>query len=100
MSGIYDNMAESFRERRAAQRQDVVRRIKDLMDDVSRLEREKELTRKSLDALIVTYVVDRLAKRDPEGVDIFRNMLPDNLHAKIDETKEMYEYIHGITPTL
>lgn len=97
---MYDNMAESFRERRAAQRQDVVHRIQDLMSDVSRLERERDIARKSLDALIVSYVVDRLAKKDLEGVEIFRNMLPDNLHAKIDETKEMFEYIHGITPTL
>lgn len=93
-------MADSFRERRAAQRQEVVSRAKTLLEDLSRLEKERETVSSALDRLVFSYVVDRLSKKDLEGVKIFRNMVPEKLHRKIDDTIAMFEAIHGITPTL
>lgn len=100
MAGHYDRMADSFRERRAAQRQEVFDRVSNLMDDLSRLDNEREMVSRAIDGLVVSYVVDRLAKRDMDGVKMFRNMVPPKLHKKIDDTIEMFEFIHGSTPTL
>ena len=100
MTGHYDMMAESFRERRAAQRQEVIQRVHNLMDDLSRLDNEREMVGNALDRLLVSFVVDRLSKRDHEGVRMFRNMVPPKLHRKIDEAQEMFEFIHGNTPDL
>ena len=93
-------MADSLRERRSAQRQEVVDRIENLMDDLSRLDDERDLVAEAMDGLIVSYVVERLAKRDIEGVKVFKNMVPSKLHKKIDDTIELFEYIHGKTPML
>jgi hypothetical protein len=56
-------MADSFRERRAAHRQEIFQRTQNLLEDLSRLEREKEMVANALDRLVVSYVVDRLAKK-------------------------------------
>ncbi len=93
-------MADSFRERRSAQRQEVFQRVKNLMEDLDRIDNERELVGAALSQLIVTYVVDRLTKKDLEGVKMFRNMIPPKLQKKVDEAKEMFEFIHGSTPTL
>jgi hypothetical protein len=93
-------MAESFRERRAAQRQEVFDRVINLVDDLSRIDKEREMVDRAIDGLLVSYVVERLSKRDKDSVKIFKNMLPSKLHRKIDETIEMFEFIHGSTPDL
>lgn len=100
MPDYYDHMADSLRERRAAQRQDVVIRAKTMIEDISRIDMERETISNALDRLVFSYVVDRLSKRDMDGVKVFRNLVPAKLHKKIDDTVAMFEAIHGITPTL
>lgn len=96
---LINQLESNMRGRRAAERNEVVVRLKTYLETIDAYEREVAETRKLCEDLMLAYVVDRLSKGDKEGVTIFRNSLPPALRAPMDRILEIYEIMYGKPPT-
>jgi hypothetical protein len=95
---LINNLASSMRERRSAERNEIVTHLRAYVESISEYEREIVEARKMCDDLLLNFVVDRLAKGDRDGLKVFRNMLPPSLHPSFDRILAMYEVMYGRPP--
>jgi hypothetical protein len=98
LSDVSRELAAALRERRTAERNEIVAHLKSYVQSVSEMETEIKHTKKMCDDLMFNYVVDRLSKNDREGLTIFKNMLPQVLKEEFDRIVGMYETMYGAPP--
>jgi hypothetical protein len=97
---IINELSFAMNERRKAERNDVVRRLKTYLEDLASLQTEMDETNLAANNLLRDYIVARLSKRDYESLKVFRNQLPPILVPKMDELVLIYEYIFGKPPEM
>lgn len=93
-------LASALRERRAAERNEVVAHLKSYIQSISEMQKEIDHTETMCDDLLFNYIVDRLSKNDRDGLAVFKNLLPPILKPRFDRILHMYSVMYGKPPTI
>ena len=92
---LIGRLATSMREKRAAERNEVVAQLGEYLQGMTRCDEERRGLEEMTEALVFRYVADRLAKQDEEGYRLFLNQLPEKLRPMAEKARRRFHDLYG-----
>ena len=92
---LIGRLTTSMREKRAAERNDVVVQLEEYLEGIVRCEEERKGLEEMIEALVFRYVADRLSKTDEDGFKMFLNQLPAKLRPMAEKARRRFEDLYG-----